>query len=220
MGSPCPTAHSKGEAQGLKATDGFAQESHALDPQSLPNAIPIMTQQPMATPAACVLPTAPTSAWHGAALGNSPAWDAHTDHCAFTLLHKQCPPELHPLPRSTHHWSTRGMHPCGLWARYWGHNGCERGVLGPAPCQGGHVVGHVPRCGCWSWRTNCRRSGRSWGSCARSTMSWLVWQRAGKRTVSGASPAPAEQLLMEKVGQGGEALPAIHSGEEVLLQLA
>lgn len=28
------------------------------------------------------------------------------------------------------------MHLCGLWAQYWGHNGCERGVLGPALCQG------------------------------------------------------------------------------------
>lgn len=84
----------------------------------------------------------------------------------------------------------------------------------------GHVLGHVLRCGCWSWRTSCRRSGRSWGSCARSTTSWLEWQRAGRRTVSGASPAPAGQLLPEKVGQDGEALPAIHGSEQVLLQLA
>lgn len=160
-------------------------------------------------------PTAPTSACHGAALGSSLSQGA----C------RQCLPKLNPIPRTDHlplehSWGVPQWSLCSLLGRYWVLKGClaQHGFMpaGASAAVPGRRVAMASimsfRCGCWSWKTSCRRSGRSWESCARSIMSWQEWQRAG-RTVSASQAWSSQEAALGR-SRAGWGSPAHSPGEE------
>lgn len=84
-----------------------------------------------------VCPTAPTSAWYGPSLGNSPSRGARVGRSAFTCLHRQHPPELDPLPRAIRALTGRTSVAFGL------NTGEMMGMKGRCPAQRGS--------GCCAW---------------------------------------------------------------------